>query len=275
MKSRICPSDFAISFFRACDQRAEVKGVQRLVLQRLRHVARNDATGQAFDDGGLADARLADQHRVVFRAPREDLDRAPDFLVASDDRVELSGPGRRRQVAPVFLEGLVAVLGVVAGDVLLAVLLDGILDLAFRQAELAARRLHVVAAVADDADQKVLGGDEIVFHARGFRLGFRHDARRVHAHRQPVLPFDAGNLPEKLLQPCAKHREVRVRFLEDRRQKPFGLFDQRQQQMRRRDFLMVMERGGLLRRLQGFQGFLRIFFRSHDVSLLYKYLLVV
>ena len=35
----------------------------RLVLQPLGHVAAHDALRQAFDDGGLAHARLADQHR--------------------------------------------------------------------------------------------------------------------------------------------------------------------------------------------------------------------
>jgi hypothetical protein len=39
-----------------------------LVAQALRHLAIDDTLGQAFDDGGFADARLADQYRVVFGA---------------------------------------------------------------------------------------------------------------------------------------------------------------------------------------------------------------
>ncbi len=59
---------------------------------------------------------LADQHRVVLRAPREDLDDAPDLLVAADDRVDLSAPREIGEVARVALQGLVLVLGVGIGD---------------------------------------------------------------------------------------------------------------------------------------------------------------
>ena len=50
------------------DQRAQVQGDDLLVLEGLRHVAADDALGQALDDGGLADARLADEDGVVLRA---------------------------------------------------------------------------------------------------------------------------------------------------------------------------------------------------------------
>ncbi len=62
----------------------------RLFLRRLGHLARDDALRQPLGDGGLADARLADQHRVVLLAAREDLDDALDLLLAADDRVELA-----------------------------------------------------------------------------------------------------------------------------------------------------------------------------------------
>ena len=51
----------------------------RLSAQHFRHVAVDDALGEAFDDGRLADARFAEQHRVVLRAAAEDLDRPFDF----------------------------------------------------------------------------------------------------------------------------------------------------------------------------------------------------
>ena len=76
---------------RARHQRADVQRQQALAHQRLGHVARRDALGQALDDGRLADARLADQGRVVLGAPREDLDDPLDLLDATDDRVELVG----------------------------------------------------------------------------------------------------------------------------------------------------------------------------------------
>ena len=54
---------------RAGDQRADVERDDAPVAQRVGHVAGDDALGEALDDGRLAHARLADQHRVVLGAP--------------------------------------------------------------------------------------------------------------------------------------------------------------------------------------------------------------
>ena len=70
--------------------------ITRLSRQALGHVAGDDALGQALDDRGLADAGLADQHRVVLGPARQHLDDPADLVVAADDRVELAGLGERR-----------------------------------------------------------------------------------------------------------------------------------------------------------------------------------
>src|SRR3546814_4273724 len=44
-------------------------------------------------------------------APREDLNRAADFLVAADDGIELAAPRILGQVAGEFLERVIAILG--------------------------------------------------------------------------------------------------------------------------------------------------------------------
>jgi hypothetical protein len=49
------------------EQRAEVEGEQASALERLRHVAFHDALCQTLDDGGLADAGLADQNGIILR----------------------------------------------------------------------------------------------------------------------------------------------------------------------------------------------------------------
>ena len=113
----------------AGDQRAEVERQQALVLQAVGHVAIDDAQRQAFDDRGLADAGLADQHRIVLGAARQHLDGAADFLVAADHRIELALARRLGQVARVFLERVVAFLG--RGAVGVAALAD-VLDRALR-----------------------------------------------------------------------------------------------------------------------------------------------
>ena len=78
------------AIFGAGDEGAHVERQELLVLEAFRHVAIDDAQRQAFGDRRLADARLADQHRIVLGAPRQHLDGAADFLVAPDDRVELA-----------------------------------------------------------------------------------------------------------------------------------------------------------------------------------------
>ena len=65
------------------DERREVERVELLVLDRLGHLVGGDALRETLDDGGLADARLADEHRVVLGAARQDLHDALD-LAARD-----------------------------------------------------------------------------------------------------------------------------------------------------------------------------------------------
>ena len=114
------------AIFRAGNERAHVERQQRLVLEAFGHVAIDDADGQALGDGGLADAGLADQHRIVLGAAGQDLDGAADFLVAADDRVELAFAHIGGQVARIFLERVIGVFGRSAiGGAALADFLDG------------------------------------------------------------------------------------------------------------------------------------------------------
>ena len=99
------------AIFRAGDQRAHVEREQLLVVEAFRHVAIDDAQRQTFDDRGLADAGLADQHRIVLGAARQHLDGAADLLVAADHRIELAVACRLGEVAGIFLERVIGVLG--------------------------------------------------------------------------------------------------------------------------------------------------------------------
>ena len=68
----------------------------------MRHVAVDDLLRQAFDDGRLADAGLADQHRVVLGAAAQHLLHAFELVVAADERIELVLHRRFREVAAEF-----------------------------------------------------------------------------------------------------------------------------------------------------------------------------
>ena len=137
----------------------------RRPLRRVGHVPVDDALGQALDDGGLADAGLADEHGVVLGAPRQHLDHAPDLGVTPDDGVEPTVLGRLGEVDGVLLQRLVRRLGVLARDATVAA--DGREALAQPVGgeagvgeDLAGRRLD-----GGDRDEEVLGGDVVVLHA--------------------------------------------------------------------------------------------------------------
>ena len=80
----------------------------------------DDPLRQPFRDGGLADARLADQHRVVLGAAREHLHHAANLLVAPDHGIELAARASAVRSRPYFSSDLVRVLRVRAVHMLVA-----------------------------------------------------------------------------------------------------------------------------------------------------------
>jgi len=92
---------------RAGYQRAHVEGEDDLVAQPLGNVTVIDSLGEAFDDGGLADARVADENGVVLRLSGEDLDDTANLAVAPDDGIELARASVGHEVTPVLRERLV------------------------------------------------------------------------------------------------------------------------------------------------------------------------
>jgi len=85
-------------------ERAEIERNECAVFETFRNIAAHDPQGQPLDNGGLAHARVADEHRVVLGAARQYLDDAPDLLVPADDRIELAGAGHFGKVARILLE---------------------------------------------------------------------------------------------------------------------------------------------------------------------------
>ena len=90
--------------FGAGHHRGDVQRQDAFLREGGGDVPGGDPQGDALHDGGLAHARLPDEHRIVLLAPPEDLDDAGDFQVAADNRVQLPFPGRLRQVVAEFLE---------------------------------------------------------------------------------------------------------------------------------------------------------------------------
>ena len=169
----------------AGDHQGQVERDDPLVAEQLRHVAGGDFLGQAFDDGRLAHAGLAEQHRIVLGAAAEDLDDALDFVLAADDRVHLALAGDLGQVAAEGLQrgrlDLALLLGSglfrsLAGGVdsscggeigveLLQDLLAGLLDV---HVEVLEHARGDAVAFAQQAEQDVLGADVGVIERLGF-----------------------------------------------------------------------------------------------------------
>ena len=151
---------------RAGEQCADVEGDHAPALERLGHVAVDDPLGEALDDRRLADAGVADQHRVVLGPAREHLDDAADLLVAADHRVELARLGVGGQVLAELLERLERRLGVGGGDPL------GV-DLGRRLRDLVAVGQQVADAgrLVGQRQQEVVGRDVLVAERLHLALG--------------------------------------------------------------------------------------------------------
>ena len=80
---------------RAGDEARHVQREQALAAQRLRHAACGDLLRDPFDDGGLADARLADQRGIVLLPARQDLQDRLDLALSADDELRLIGAFRQ------------------------------------------------------------------------------------------------------------------------------------------------------------------------------------
>ena len=160
------------AILRAGDQRAHVERDDPLVLEAFRDVAADDAAGQPFDDGGLADAGLADEDRIVLRAAGQDLNDATDFLVAANDRIELAFARELGQVAAVPFQRLIGGFGVLTRDPLrTADARERGKDLVARQPALGQQpRGGRAARLRGDPDQQMLGADVFVLESRRPRL---------------------------------------------------------------------------------------------------------
>ena len=64
-------------------EKPQVKAPQIDVAQMVGHVVIGDPQGKPFDDGGLSHARFTNENGVVFPPAAQNVERLPDFVVAS------------------------------------------------------------------------------------------------------------------------------------------------------------------------------------------------
>ena len=192
----------------------QVDRIDHLVREQVRHLLGDDRLRQPFEDGGFADAGLADQDRVVLGPPAEHLDHAFDFVRAPDHRVEFALRREIGQVAPEGVQGVQPLLAALLRSALAALLLRrevrrfGLVVIVFGQVvrveRLDDRLPHLVEihvqilqyprggafAFAQDREQQVLGADEVVVHR--LRLGCGQHQNALEPRRQRQRPVRLG-----------------------------------------------------------------------------------
>ena len=247
----------------ARQQARHVEHQHLLVLQRVGHLAGHDALGQAFDDGGLAHARLADQHRVVLAAPLQHLDGAADLVVAADHRVQLALARAFGQVERVFFERLALALAVGAVHGLAAA--HGV-DGGFQALAAQARLLRNAAGLAlgvGQRQQEHLAGHELVAALDAFLLGGLQQADQVGAGLHLLLARHGGQALDGGLGVLAQLGHVDAGALQQR----LGailLAQHGRQQVHGFDVGVVVAQGQRLRVGQGFLELGGEFVESHE-----------
>ena len=191
----------------ARDQRAHVERPDGRAQQHLGHLALDDAPREPLGDGGLADAGLADEQRVVLAAAAEDLDGPLDLHLATDQRVDLAGLGLLVEVGGVLLERASALAvarlrGGRGGLLLLGLLLaarepvrDEVDDIEARHALLAEQEHGMALLLAEDGDQHV--GDADLLAPARLHMEQRALQHPLEAERRLHLAFVALAQPRR------------------------------------------------------------------------------
>ncbi len=251
------------AIFRAGNQSAHVERHQLLVLQRLRHVAIDDAQRQAFGDRRLADAGFTDENGVVLGAAREHLDGATDFVVAADHGIEPAIAGFRREVAGEFLQRVEALFGIGAvGRATLADFVDDLVERHRRHAGILQRdrggRFHRQRL------QKTLDRDEAVAGLLRCLFGGRENLGKRCGKID--LAVAAGNLRQLVkggIVCKAGRLGVAAGTLDQRRRHALVVVEQHFQHMLGRELLVTLSQRIGLRRLDETAHPLGVFFNIH------------
>ena len=219
------------------DHRAQIQRYHALAHQRLGHVVVGNLLRQSFDDGGLANAGLADQHGVVLCPPGQYLNHPQDLSVAADDRVEFALARHLRQVAAVTLQRAVLGFRGRIGDPLAAAdLFHRVLDALFGYALVAQHIGRRAVALGGDAQKQVLGGDVFVFELAGFLAGDVDDPLQPRCDKHlsylpAVVSTSLGALLQVLFDLAADHRGGCVHLFDDLCDEAIGLLQHGQKEV--------------------------------------------
>ena len=153
------------------NQCTHIERIKLLVLQILRYVATDDTLCKSLNDSGFTCTRLTDKDRVVLGSARENLKNSSDFLITTDNRVELAAASLFYQVLGIFFKTLIVLVGTLALHVLtLSQSLDGCGEVLL----VGTRILEDSGSgrvAFEDSEEDRLHADEFISHLLGDVLG--------------------------------------------------------------------------------------------------------
>ena len=181
---------------------------------------------------------------------------AADFLVAANHGVHLAAPHLLVEVHGVAVQALVLVFGALAGDFAPAAqLLNGGLQVLVVEASVFEQRGHGILA-AEDAQQQVLDGHELVAQVLHGRVGALHGGGRVVGEvGRAAAHLGVGG--HNGIEPRRENVEVGAQLIGQKREDAFVALEEALQQMARFDGLLLVAPGhfgGLLHGLLGLDG---------------------
>ena len=248
------------AIFRTSHQRGQVERHQPLRLQDVGHIAGNNPLRQAFHDGRLPHARLANEHGIVLCPPREDLHDAPNLFVPPDHGIELGAARQVGQVPRVLFQRAVGSLRILRGHALAAPharqrLQDGLMRSALPLQQLSGG----IALLPGNREEQVLRRNVFVLEPLGF---VKRALQDIVQGLTEMLLRNAGDFwqPVKLtLDFLSQGFGGDTKPRKKRRHDTVSLRHECRKQVQRLDLLVVVPRRylmGLLQRLLRLHGHL-------------------
>ncbi len=258
------------AIFRASDERSHVEREKLLVADQFRHVAIDDAQREALDDRRLADAGLADQHRIVLGAARQHLDRSADLLVTADDRVELAVARSVGEIARVFLQRVILILGARrVGRAAFTDVVDRRVEGLRRDAGVRQNLGRLAPLLHRQRQQKALDGDEQIARLLGDLLGVVEQARGHRRHIELASPrsFDLWQFGEGGFDLCQRLARVSAGPVDQSGGQPLLVVQKHFEHVLGRKLLMPLTKRQRLRGLHEAARPLGIFLQVHCLLL--------
>ena len=260
--------------FCTCHQSAHIQAEHLAVFQVFRHVTAHNTLCQTFGNGCFTNARLTNQHRVVFCFSGQNANHISDFGIAPDHGVQLLRFCQRHQVLAVFIQNVIGGFGVVACHALIAAHFRKRLQKAvFVHTKGFQHFFYGTAGTFQHAEYKVLHRNVLVFHSGGGLFGSGQGAvkfaRNINFVRVTSRTGHTRQFADFLCKSRLRIARLNAHFLEQLADKTVFLRQQSTEQMFLRQRLVFIFNRKRLRRLQSFQRFLCHFLCVHAITLLF------